>query len=168
MITLPPEFAASLELQPLDALVESVAGLIGTPGDPDGRALAMECLQEGADQLNAGGILMFSRKELEVTLTETGQTTFELPSDWGWAERESAYALDADGNQLEKMTWVPWEVYRDLGDQGQGIPNHLSILSEADQIAYMSPACAGSAWKPAARTSSSRWTRKTAAWSSSR
>lgn len=140
MLTLPPEYAVSLELQPIDALVETIAGLIGTPGDPDGRALAMECLQEAADQLNAGGILMFSRKELDVPLSIVGESTFELPGDWGWPERQSAYALDSAGNQLEKLTWIPWEDFRDLGNQGSSIPRYLSIRSEADQTAYMSPA----------------------------
>ena len=140
MIVLPAEFAASLTTQPLDEMVEAIAGLIGQPGDPDGRALAMRCLQEGADQLNAGGVLLFSRKELEVEGLTQGQVSFELPSDWGWAERESAYALGPDDKPLEKLTWQPWENYRDMGPAGESVPQYLSIRSEADGIAFMHPA----------------------------
>jgi hypothetical protein len=139
VLTLPAEFAASLELQPLDALINTVAGMVGEPGDPDGRAAAMGYLQEAVDQLNAGGVLLFSRKELTVTDLVAGQSSFALPDDWGWPEQQSAYALNADGNQVQKLTWLPWEVYRDIGVVAASVPNYLSIMSDADQTAVICP-----------------------------
>lgn len=139
MLTLPAEFAVSLELQPIDALVNTVAGLIGEPGDPDGRTAAMGYLQEAVDQLNAGGVLLFSRKELTVTNLVAGQNSFDLPDDWGWPEQQSAYALNVEGNQVEKLTWLPWEVYRDLGAVAASTPSYLSIMSDVDQTAFIHP-----------------------------
>lgn len=143
MLVLPPEYSVALEKQPIDAILGAAAGLIGLPDDPRGRALALSCMQAAIDRINAEAIWMFTRKEFQAgqdTPFTAGDTTFALPSDWGFPEAESAYVLDSTGKQMHKLEWKPWEVFRDLTpDPNNGTPRYLSIRSPLDGTAYIWP-----------------------------
>jgi hypothetical protein len=139
---LPPESTLSNVKQPVDVMIDEVAGLIGGSTDPASRTKATRALDRAADWMNMSGVYMYRRKTYTTESVTADQTQIETPGDWGWPE-DVPRVYNASGDIVGRMEWLDWEPFKSLqadGDPTSSVPSYASIRSELDEIIHIYPA----------------------------
>lgn len=125
-----PESLLSVTFQPVEIMIDEVAGLVGGTEEPDTRNKAILALDRAADWINMSGIFMYTRKELSVTSFTADQQTLDRPADWGWPD-EGARVYDPDGDLLDPLEWLDWDAFQQqIEVSDSSVPEWLSMRSD--------------------------------------
>ncbi len=138
-------------LQPIDAMIGIVAGFIGGPDDPEARDIALRYLDRAADRLNSAAVFLWSQKQQTYLLSNAdyadGDSTLLMPSDFGWAT-DTARALDASGNIVQVIEWLPWHRFKPMQENNPaspGTPEFISLLNEFETTLGIYPSVSAGA-----------------------
>jgi len=142
LIHLPPVSILDISSQPVDAMIDEVASMMGKAGDPEGRNRALSFLDRATDRLNMDGVFLYRRKDFEETNFTDGQFTLTLPADWGWPE-PVGYSFNEDDPVAKNkvLEWKNWPDFSGLSwnTGNTGIPEYCSIRSDFDGLLYLYP-----------------------------
>jgi len=132
---------------PIDFIINESSALIGGERSPRARDRALRFVDRAAARLNLAGVYMYRRKEFDYTTSSTpaftdGATELTMPSDFAWPV-DPFLVLGLDGETLNRVEWLPWEVFRALNLQNvqNSFVNYASINGgEAnDRTIYVYP-----------------------------
>jgi hypothetical protein len=140
LVHLPPESTLDNVHQPIDLMIDEVAGLIGGHTDPAVRAKAQFALDRAADWMNMSGIYMFRRKTETYDSLTADQATLDVPSDWGWPERNPR-VFDSSDNPNTHMEWLDWDQFRTRQNatDNSGTPCIISARNELETTFAIHP-----------------------------
>lgn len=141
IITLPASGSSINSLQPIDDMINKVAGMVGQPDDPDARSLAISALDDAAGQLNLAGTYLVGLREFSFS-PAADVSSAPLPPNWGWPFGLGRIA-DENGVLKQYVQWVPWDTfwtYQINRLVATSLPQMASIKNEAqDGQLYMYP-----------------------------
>ena len=139
---LPPQSTFTSPDQPVDIMVNMVAGLIGGQDSLEDRSRAILWLDRAADWMNGAGIYLYRRKTQSYTSAAgdfaTGDKTLTPPTDWAWPSDGCKTLFGgATKNHLE---WLDYHIFQQVKDKdSNGSPQYLSIRSEMDDQIHLLP-----------------------------
>lgn len=137
----------SLQAQPIDEIVNEVAGLLGLADDDEVRTVSIRSIDRAAAHMNMFGIWVYTLTEVTYDTFTDDQTQLTLPDDWGWPYGP-ARMLDGNGALKGQIAWCDWETFnsfRNVPPAAQPAwPQGITIRSEADGYATISPSLSSS------------------------
>lgn len=139
-----PQQTTTLNVIPLDKLIRVVLQIIGAPEDDnEARQLALDALDESADELHLGGQFYFNRKEQTYSAGvdySDGDAHLDLPTDFAFPAARLR-VNNVSGNLLNLATWVAWERFDNMiiDADRQGPTGACSIRSTQDEVFYVYP-----------------------------
>ena len=135
-----PPLDSDSGLVSVEAIIDEIAGFLGSPDDPDVWNAAARMIDRVADRMNMAGTYLTKLSEHVPSLVSDASTV-DLPTDWGWPYG-NAYVRDTTNDQTKSLiNWVDWERFRSMQDQASTVyyPEFCSLRSELDGVIYLYP-----------------------------